>query len=377
MTTFITDIPNQTITIEGERYTANDAASPAPDQESRLQALFRSRYGADSFQASLADFLAEWFNGADKLKVHTSGSTGTPKELWVEKRRMMNSAMLTVSFLGLNKDDTAMLCMPLQYIAGKMVVVRSLVASLNLIPITPCGHPMQALDTSPVFSAMIPMQVFNSLQIISEKERLMQIRHLIIGGGAIDETLGQALKEFPHAVWSTYGMTETLSHIALRRLNGPSASDWYTPFEHVGLGLSVEGTLVIDAPLVSAEQLITNDIVEFNDKGQFRILGRKDNTINTGGVKVQIEQVENALRPLMPYPFMVTSVPDIKFGERIVLLVETNEAIGKQVENAIATLPPYWRPKQIFALPTLPLTGTGKPDRANARKIAKKQASQT
>lgn len=367
---FHTDISRQSITIDGVRYTCTDA-TPSDGMPSRLQNHFRQEYGADSFHVQIADFLAEWFDGSDTLQVHTSGSTGTPKQLRVEKQRMMNSAMLTLSFLHLREEDTAMLCMPLQYIAGKMVVVRTLVGGLNLIPVAPCGHPMQSLSQVPVFSAMIPMQVFNSLQVPEEAEKLSRIRHLIIGGGAVDEELGKQLHPFPHAIWSTYGMTETLSHIALRRLNGPEASEWYTPFSNVSLTLSADQTLIIDAPLVSPIRLVTNDIVEFNPQGQFRILGRKDNTINTGGVKVQIEQVEAQLKPLLPFAFQITAAPDSKFGERIVLLVQSENPVTEEnLHEAFRQLPPYWRPKQIICLPQLPLTGSGKPDRATARKIA-------
>lgn len=367
---FHTDISRQSITIDGVRYTCTDA-TPSDGMPSRLQNHFRQEYGADSFHVQIADFLAEWFDGSDTLQVHTSGSTGTPKQLRVEKQRMMNSAMLTLSFLHLREEDTAMLCMPLQYIAGKMVVVRALVGGLNLIPVAPCGHPMQSLSQVPVFSAMIPMQVFNSLQVPEEAEKLSRIRHLIIGGGAVDEELGKQLHSFPHAVWSTYGMTETLSHIALRRLNGPEASEWYTPFSNVSLTLSADQTLIIDAPLVSPIRLVTNDIVEFNPQGQFRILGRKDNTINTGGVKVQIEQVEARLKPLLPFAFQITAAPDSKFGERIVLLIQSENPVTEEnLHEAFRQLPPYWRPKQIICLPQLPLTGSGKPDRATARKIA-------
>lgn len=367
---FHTDISRQSITIDGVRYTCTDA-TPSDGMPSRLQNHFRKEHGADSFHVQIADFLAEWFDGSDTLRVHTSGSTGTPKQLRVEKQRMMNSAMLTLSFLHLREEDTAMLCMPLQYIAGKMVVVRALVGGLNLIPVAPCGHPMQSLSQTPVFSAMIPMQVFNSLQVPEEAEKLSRIRHLIIGGGAVDEELGKQLRSFPHAVWSTYGMTETLSHIALRRLNGPEASEWYTPFSNVSLTLSADQTLIIDAPLVSPIRLVTNDIVEFNPQGQFRILGRKDNTINTGGVKVQIEQVEARLKPLLPFTFQITAAPDSKFGERIVLLIQSENPVTEEnLHEAFRQLPPYWRPKQIICLPQLPLTGSGKPDRATARKIA-------
>lgn len=374
--TFITDIARQHIRIEGVDYSAAEARSCQKGRPSLLQETFYTRYGADSFQASLADFLREWFDDHDTVLVHTSGSTGTPKPLRVEKQRMMQSAMLTVSFLGLHTGDTALLCMPLKYIAGKMVVVRALVAGLDLLPVTPSGHPLAQTNTTPVFAAMIPMQVYNSLQVPEEKERLQQIRHLIIGGGAIDTSLGNQLLSFPHAVWSTYGMTETLSHIALRRLNGPEASDWYTPFQHVKLSLSPENTLTIEAPAVCPEILTTNDICEFNAQGQFHILGRKDNTINTGGVKVQIEQVENALRATLTCPFQVTAVPDPKFGERIVLLLEDPEAACPESEltEAFHSLSPYWRPKQVFRIRQLPQTGTGKPDRATARKLAQEIA---
>lgn len=323
-------------------------------------------------RAELAAFLAEWGDSASTVLVHTSGSTGTPKELRVEKERMEESARLTCSFLRLKRGDSALLCMPLKYIAGKMVVVRSLVAGLRLLSVTPSGHPLKGLAEAPVFAAMIPMQVYNSLLVPEEKVVLRQIKHLIIGGGAIDTQLARELKDFPNAVWSTYGMTETLSHIALRRLNGPDASDWYTPFEGVRIRLSQESTLIIHAPKVCEEELTTNDIAEINAHGQFRILGRKDNTINSGGVKIQIEQVEALLTDHLPRPFLITSAPDEKFGEVVVLLLEGEpsediEPICKQV------LPPYWRPKRILSVSRLPLTGTGKPDRATAKAMAMHQ----
>lgn len=368
------------ITILGKTYTAEEVSAPFDEESSQacglsqLQLKFREKYGTESFEATLANFLAEWFNPLPVLKVQTSGSTGTPKELWVEKERMRNSAHLTVSFLGLQTGDTALICMPLKYIGGKMVIVRAIIAGLNLIPVKPSGHPMSTLETTPVFAAMTPMQVFNSIQIAEEKERLEQIRHLIIGGGAIDTELALALKKFPHAVWSTYGMTETLSHIALRRLNGSESSEWYTPFSQVNLSLSAEGTLVIQAPSVNPKTLVTNDLATFNSQGQFRIIGRKDNVLNTGGVKVQIEQVEALLQPLLPFAIQITGVPDPKFGERIVLLAETGESLNETqrrlLEEAFGNLPPYWRPKETIPLPSLPKTGSGKPDRAKARQIA-------
>ena len=322
------------------------------------------------FLQDLKAFLQEWQNDEPTVWVHTSGSTGTPKPLQVEKERMRASARLTCSFLGLKERDSALLCMPLQYIAGKMVVVRSLVAGLRLLPVAPCGHPLKNLTEIPTFAAMIPMQVYNTLQVPEERAKLMEIKHLIIGGGAIDDALGRELKTFPNHVWSTYGMTETLSHIALRRLNGAEASDWYTPFENVRIRLSEENTLIIHAPSVCAEELMTNDIAEINDEGKFRILGRKDNTINSGGVKIQIEQVEAALKEHLDIPFQITARKDAKFGEIVVLLynkVKEEADIRRICEEK---LPAYWVPKIYLPVEELPLTGTGKPDRATARRIA-------
>ena len=322
------------------------------------------------FLQDLEAFVQEWQNYEPTVWVHTSGSTGTPKPMQVEKERMMASARLTCSFLGLKEGDSALLCMPLQYIAGKMVVVRSLVAGLNLIPVAPSGHPLKDLKEVPTFAAMIPMQVYNTLQVPEERTKLMKIKHLIIGGGAIDEALANDLKSFPNHVWSTYGMTETLSHIALRKLNGQDASDWYTPFNNVRIRLSEEGTLIIHAPNVCAEELTTNDIAEINGEGKFRILGRKDNTINSGGVKIQIEQVEGLLKKHLDIPFQITARKDTKFGEIVVLIYNKvgNEANIRQVcEN---TLPTYWVPKAYIPVDELPMTGTGKPDRFSARRIA-------
>ena len=321
---------------------------------------------------TLDEFYAEWNNGSDKILVHTSGSTGTPKPMMVEKRRMEASATITCDFLKLKAGDTALLCMPLDYIAGKMVVVRSIVRKLKLISVKPSGHPLQGLTEAPVFAAMIPMQVYNSLNVPEEKELLMQVKHLIIGGGAVDEKMEKDLRYFPNAVWSTYGMTETLSHIALRRLNGQEASCWYTPFDSVDVSVNNEGCLVIDAPRVAQARIVTNDIAEIAKDGRhFRILGRKDNVIDSGGIKIQIEEVEAALRKHLTMPYMITKKNDHKFGEIVVMLVESTDTdnVRKICE---ACLPKYWQPKLYVSVEQIPLTQTGKPARNEAIKIAER-----
>ena len=317
---------------------------------------------------SLEEFLSEWNNDSPFVHVQTSGSTGAPKPMLAEKRRMLASARITNDFLGLREGDVALLCMSLDYIAGKMMVVRSIERGLKLITVEPSGHPLNhsqlATDDCQIdFAAMVPLQVYNTLQVPEERKRLLQIRHLIIGGGAIDEALGAELKNFPNAVWSTYGMTETLSHIALRRLSGPEASDWYIPFPSVKVSLSEDGCLVIDAPEVCPERLVTNDIAEISPQG-FRILGRKDNVICSGGIKIQIEEVESRLRPFLRVPYLISKRPDPKFGEVSVLLTEGSVDEARQICERI--LPKYYLPRHYLHVDRIPLTETGKPARQQA-----------
>jgi O-succinylbenzoic acid--CoA ligase len=263
--------------------------------------------------------------------------------------------------------------MSLDYIAGKMMVVRSLERGLKLTTVEPSGHPLSTSNLPPStfhiphFTAMVPLQVYNTLQMPEERERLKKIKHLIIGGGAIDDSLAAELKDFPNHIWSTYGMTETLSHIALRRLNGPEASEWYTPFPSVHLSLSDEGCLIIDAPEVCSEPLVTNDIAEISHNGdcprceKFRILGRKDNVICSGGLKIQAEELERQLRPHMSAPFVISKRADEKFGEIVVLITEGSPSDARTICERI--LPKYHQPKAYLHLDQIPLTETGKPVR--------------
>ena len=327
------------------------------------------------------EFLAEWHNDSPTVLVHTSGSTGKPKPMLVEKRRMEASARMTCDFLGLHEGDTALLCMSLDYIAGKMMVVRALTCGLQLIVQEPSGKPelpslREGLGVG--FCAMVPLQVWNLLHDAEGRERLKQVRHLIIGGGAIDEALERELQDFPNAVWSTYGMTETLSHIAMRRLNGPSRSDYYTPLPGVTLSQNKDGCLVIDAPAVHEGKLVTNDIVEFyppSPLGEktgvrlFKILGRKDNVICSGGIKIQTEEVERLLRPHLSKPYIITRAKDEKFGEVVVLMVEGEET-DELMNICRQVLPKYWVPRRIVTVDRLPMTETGKPARAEAERLA-------
>ena len=317
---------------------------------------------------SIEEFLAEWHSDEPTMLVHTSGSTGKPKPMWAEKHRMEASACMTLDFLRLKAGDTALLCLPLDYIAGKMMVVRSLVGKLRLISVEPTGHPLADLSLGEGqeqgidFAAMVPLQVYNSLSEKKERERLSAIRHLIIGGGAIDERIANELRDFPNAVWSTYGMTETLSHIALRRLNGKDASAWYTPMPDVKVSVDDNQCLTIDAPLLHEGVLHTNDIAEMSDDGRFRIHGRRDNVVCSGGLKIQIEDVERLLAPHLHDAFLITKRKDERLGEAMLLLTEgrdldTVKNICRQV------LPRHWQPRSFQSVDKIPMTETGKPKR--------------
>lgn len=315
----------------------------------------------------LNTFLAEWNNDSPTVMLHTSGSTGKPKTMMVEKARMMESAKCTCNFLHLKKGDTALLCLSPDYIAGKMMVVRALVAGLELIERKPCGHPLIGIRQHIDFAAMVPLQVYNSLQTEEECEQFSSIGNVIIGGGAISDELEQQLQTLKGHIWSTYGMTETLSHIAMRAVNGLNRSEYYKPLDGIAVDTNEQNQLVIHAPKICPETIVTNDIVEMNGHGEFKIIGRKDNVICTGGIKVQIEEVEAFLSPYIIGDFAISSVKDTKFGEAVILVVEKK---NPDFNTFIQNMPPYWKPKYIFEMTHIPMTQTGKKARAEIKQTA-------
>lgn len=329
---------------------------------------------------TVEEFISQWHDGSDTVEVHTSGSTGDPKVMLVEKCRMLASARMTCDFLGLSPEDTALLCMSVDYIAGKMMVVRAMERGLNLMTVKPSSHPLALPDFTDEmarrldFAAMVPMQVYNSLQVPREREILGKIRHIIIGGGPLDPSLESELRGFDNAIWHSYGMTETLSHIALRRVSGSEASSWFTPMPGVTLSVNDDQCLVINAPHLCPEQLVTRDVVEMSQEHgvqHFKVLGRIDNVIITGGVKVHIEQVEQTLAPHISCPFLITKCPDPKFGEVVVMLLQgTQDDITLAKCACEKELSKFSRPKHFFAVPALPMTPNGKPARLLAATLA-------
>lgn len=355
-----------------EQYLVWDGVKYTPEKTDLLAKEITAETPA--IVCELLRFLEEWFDESPTLTVQTSGSTGTPKLMTVRKEQMMQSACMTCEVLHLKEGDTALLCMSLQYIAGKMMVVRALVAGLNLIVRTPSGHPLADVKQKIRFAAMIPLQVYNTLEVAEERERLRCIDTLIIGGGMINPHFALKLRDLPGEIYATYGMTETLSHIALCRLNGEHTDTvTYYPLPGVKLSLSAWGTLVIDAPGVCDEVLTTNDVVELDSENGFVIIGRKDTTIISGGIKMQPEMMEGWLQRALPMPFVFTSIPDERLGEAVVMLVEGAMNMEQIRQTVARELPSkYAYPKYFMPVAQIPMTGSGKIDRAKCKALAQR-----
>ena len=324
------------------------------------------RQGRTGIQADLADFLAEWWSDSPGMELQTSGSTGAPKRMLATREAMIASAVASCRFFGLKPGDTALLCLPLQYIAGKMMVVRALVGGLNLIISEPSSTPLAGLERSIDFAPMVPMQVTTTLAQPNGAEQLAHVRTLLLGGGFVDPALEEQLQTLPCRVFTSYGMTETLSHIALRAANGPQRSDCYTPLPEISLSLTPDGTLQITAPYLNIHNLPTNDLAEIGGDGTFRILGRADAVINSGGVKIQAEDIERTLHRLTGLQILALPLPHPVLGQCVALLWEGPEDAESALHSACDTLPKYHRPHLIKQV-ILPRTTSGK--------IARKQAA--
>lgn len=323
-----------------------------------------------AFKNEIADFTQRWLNDEPTMPVHTSGSTGEPKLMYAEKVKMWNSACATIQALGLQNGNTALLCMPLRFIAAQMMLVRAFAAQLQIIAVPPTSRPYRRLHEAPDFAALTPMQVYESLQHPHDCSLLRRTLCLIIGGGALNPELEARLRTFPGEVWSTYGMTETLSHIALRRVNGAEPQEAYHPLPGVTVSLSAEGTLVIDAPEVCDERLETNDLAEIQPDGSFKLLGRRDNVICSGGIKLRIEQIEAQLAGI-GVPYQITASPDERLGETVTLLYVALTDRSEELEAYCRSqLDAYEVPRRYLRVDALPLTETGKPARAAARQLA-------
>ena len=326
------------------------------------------RQGKQGIHAELAAFLEQWWDPAPTMELHTSGSTGKPKLLHAAKEAMLASARASCRAFDLKPGHHALLCLPLRYIAGQMMVVRALVGGLDLIVVEPSSTPLTGIDTAIDFAPMVPMQVTNTLAQPGGAAQLSRVRTLLLGGGFIDPALDAQLQSLPCRVFASYGMTETLSHIALRAVNTPQRSEYYSPLPGVQVSLSQAGTLQISVPYLKIEQLTTNDSAEITPEGTFRILGRVDAVINSGGVKIQAEDIERQLQAVTGLQLVALPHPHPVLGQCVALLWEGAPGDEAMLRSACASLPRYHQPQHLRRC-TLPRTESGKIARAQALQL--------
>jgi O-succinylbenzoic acid--CoA ligase len=275
----------------------------------------------------VASFLEEWANDLPYFESKTSGSTGNPKTIQLKKQYAIASAQATLDFLKISAGKNALLCLNSQTIGGKMMIVRSSVGKLNLFVQEPSSNPLTNITSSIDFIAIAPVQLYTIL--VESPEKLKKIPSIIVGGGIISEESVQLLKEHQITVFQTFGMTETISHIALRKV-GFEEELYYTTLPTISVS-DKNGQLCISAPSLGIEKLITNDTIEVINNRQFRWLGRTDFVINSGGVKIQIESLEEELKTQIQHNFFIYKKPDTKLGEKVILIIEGTE--NKHLEN--------------------------------------------
>ncbi len=314
----------------------------------------------DEFYVSLSIFLRDWFDKESFVIIKTSGSTGTPKPIKLQKEHMINSAKATGEFFSLKENTKALLCMSSEYIAGKMMLVRAMVLGWSIDVVEPVSNPLSINKKNYDFSAMVPLQLQNSL------EGIHRVKKLIVGGGVVAETLKQQLLNVSTQVFATYGMTETITHIAVKKLNHfEKTPSFYNVLPEVEISIDKRNCLIINGSKVSNETIVTNDVVQLISENEFEWLGRYDNVINSGGIKLHPEKIEHKLSKVIQNRFFVSGISDELLGEKLVLIIEDREG-EISIENVlnhiskVKDLTKYEIPKEVFLVEKFIETGTKK-----------------
>ncbi|MBA2744661.1 MAG: AMP-binding protein [Flavisolibacter sp.] len=302
----------------------------------------------EEYERAVGDFLFDWFDRHSYLEMSTSGTTGTPKLVRIEKQAMVNSAVATGNFFDLMPGNKILHCLPVKYIAGKMMFVRAFILGLDMDFIAPNAHPLEYNECNYDFTAMVPLQAQNSLPY------LRCVKKMIIGGVKIGKRLEDQLLKLPTQVYETYGMTETITHIAAKRIG----EEAFTVLPNVTISYDDRNCLVIHAPRISEEVIVTGDLVRLVNENQFVFLGRVDNVINSGGIKLNPEQIEEKLSKKIHPRFFVAGVPDEVLGERLILLIEGPEQ--DITDDLFKEVHKYEKPKEIFFIANFKETANGK-----------------
>ncbi len=299
-------------------------------------------------------FMEEWDSGCDYLVAHTSGSTGEPKKIFLPRVDMIHSAHATCEFFDLTSSSVLISPLSADYIAGKMMIVRATVADCQLWIEPPSNQPIKrdygTIDLLPIVPSQAQWLLNNP--VVSSR-----LRNVIVGGAPVSHRLEQALVDAPFKCYATYGMTETCSHVALRKMGTP----YFIAMPDVEFDVNADGHLVIIADGYSFGELVTNDIVELRSSTQFRWLGRKDNVVISGGVKLHPEEIEKEISPLISVSFYMIGERSEKWGEALVLYVESLDVdAAALVANMKNVLHPFKMPKEVRLKNEFARTASGK-----------------
>ena len=315
------------------------------------------------YKASFWQFICDWFDNHEFIVLKTSGSSGTPKQIKVSKEKIRSSAKRTIEFFNLQPFSSALICLSCDYIAGKMMVIRALEARMNIVLVEPSSMPITSDMADFDFVAMVPLQIL-SYKLMPTL--LDKCRTLIIGGSAVTNDVVAILSGCKCCAYETYGMTETVSHIALRRVNGLESTHNFSVLNGVRVYKDERGCLVIEDKFTLDNLLVTNDRVELLSDGEFQLLGRYDNVINSGGIKISPEVVERSIGLHLDCEYAISWVEDSLLGQKMVLvttasitdecLAEINLANGK-----------YMKISKVLVVSALPKTENNKLDRLRLR----------
>ncbi len=319
-----------------------------------------------NLEEQLRLIILEYKNLDKPITIETSGSTGQPKTICLDRSDIVASAQLTADFFDLDSSSKMLLCLPAKYIAGRMMLYRAMVYRCCLLVVQPTSLPLKNLDETIDFVAMTPMQVQNTIEKMPEK--LALINTLLIGGAPVSNRLEQQVLQIHSNSHLSYGMTETLSHVAIRKLG----KSYFEALRGVQFAQDHRGCLEILAQHLGQKKFSTNDLVFLVDSKHFIWEGRVDRVVNSGGIKLLPELLEKKVDRIFNCPFYFTGIDDEKLGQKLVLLIESKKedtAHQALVRNLERILDSYERPKHIFYVDKFIQTASGKIDRINTSKL--------
>ncbi|MFN8311122.1 MAG: AMP-binding protein [Chitinophagales bacterium] len=318
--------------------------------------------GAVESMQEVLTWLQEWLDDRPSYQLQTSGSTGNPKIITHQRNAFLNSASRTNTFFGITSHSNMLLALPVKGIGGKMMLVRAAVAGCKLWCVPPTSNPLKEILQQPFdLASFTPMQLQLMLKEEQSKAQLLQIKNLLIGGSTVSARLENNWVHLGSKsnCYETFGMTETLSHVALRAFG----NNYFTALPGVTFS-ERDGCLEINDQYVLKKTIVTNDLVELLSPSAFQWLGRTDFAINTGGLKVHPELIEKKLLDVITTPFFFWKQKDELLGEKVIAVVNGQpDSVMEQELKVTPLLSKYEHPKAVYFLPKFLYTATGKIDR--------------